>query len=110
MKEVLLAKEEGLRIAISILNGEKTNKDYGGTALKETELILKNILETLQVEKEMMAKSPTQPKPPNKETLPSLLGKDTKWKKQQKLDLKAAKDYMGGWKNLTILELEEGNK
>ena len=92
MDEVLLAKEEGLRIAISILGGKKANKDYGGTALKETELILKNILETLQVEKEMMAKPPTQPKPPNKETLPSLLGKDTKWK------------------NLTILELEEGNK
>ena len=78
--------------------------------LENYESVLKNILETLQVEKEMMAKSPTQPKPPNKETLPSLLGKDTKWKKQQKLDLKAAKDYMGGWKNLTILELEEGNK
>ena len=92
MREVLLAKEEGLRIAVSILNGEKANKDYGGTALKETELILKNILETLQVEKEMMAKPPTQPKKLNKETLPSLLGKDTKWK------------------NLTILELEEGNK
>ena len=105
MKEVLLAKEEGLRIAISILSEEKTNKDYGSAALRDTELILKNILETLQLERELASKTPTKPKKTNKkrELSPAQ-------KKQQKLDLQAAKDYMGGWKNLTILEIEEGNK
>ena len=102
MEEVLLAKEEGLRIAISILNKEKTNKDYGSAALKDTELILKNILETLQVERELTSKTPTKPKRPNKKRALSPA--------QKKLDLQAAKDYMGGWKNLTILEIEEGNK
>lgn len=75
MEEVLLAKEEGLRIAISILNGEKTNKDYGSASLKDSELILKNILETLQVEKEMMAKPPVEPKKPNKKRALSLAQK-----------------------------------
>jgi len=105
MKEVLLAKEEGLRIAISILSEKKTNKDYGSAALRDTELILKNILETLQVERELTSKTPTKPKRPNKKRALS-----PAQKKQQKLDLQAAKDYMGGWKNLTILEIEEGNK
>jgi hypothetical protein len=105
MKEVLLAKEEGLRIALSILSEEKTNKDYGSAALRDTELILKNILETMEVEREMMAKPPLEPKKPNKKRALSLTQK-----KNQKLNLQAAKDYMGGWKNLTILELEEGNK
>jgi len=95
MDEVLLAKEEGLRIAISILSGKKTNKDYGGTALRETELILINILETLQVEKEMLAKSPSKPKKPNKKE--AAVSKD----------LRAAKNLMTDWKNLTILELEK---
>ena len=105
MKEVLLAKEEGLRIAISILNREKTNKDYGSAALKDTELILINILETLQVEKEMMAKPQSKPKKPNKKRALS-----PAQKKQRKLDLDAAKNYMSSWKNLTILEVEKGCK
>ena len=99
MKEVLLAKEEGLRIAISILGGEKTNKDYGGTALKETELILKNILETMEVEKEMMAKPQLKPKKPNKKRALS---------PAQKKEAQAAKNLMADWKNMTILEMEEG--
>ena len=93
MEEVLLAKEEGLRIAISILSGEKANKDYGSASLRDTKLILKNILETLEIEKEMMAKPPVKPKKPNK-----------------KRELEAAKNYMGGWKNLTISELDKGDK
>ena len=105
MKEVLLAKEEGLRIAISILNGKKANKDYGSASLKESELILKNILETLQVEKEMMAKPPVEPTKPNKKRALS-----PAQKKQRKLDLDAAKNYMSSWKNLTILEVEKGCK
>ena len=105
MEEVLLGKEEGLRIAISILNGKKANKDYGSASLKESELILKNILETLQVEKEMMAKPSVEPTKPNKK--PAL---SPAQKKQRKLDLNAAKNYMGSWKNLTILKLEKDDK
>ena len=70
MKEVLLAKEEGLRIALSILSGNTPAKEFGSAALRDTQLILKNILETIEVEKEMMAKPPakppTKPKEPNK--------------------------------------------
>lgn len=101
MKEVLLAKEEGLRIAISVLNGEKANKDYGSASLKESELILKNILETLQVEKEMMAKPPVEPKKPNKKRALTLA---------QKKDLKIAENLMSDWKKMTILEIEEDRK
>ena len=97
MEEVLLAKEEGLRIAISILSGEKTNKDYGGTALKEAKLILINILETIEVEKEMMAKPLPKPKKANKKRTTSA----------QKKELQIAKNLMADWKNMTILELEE---
>ena len=103
--KIILAKEEGLRIAISILNGEKTNKDYGSAALRESELILQNILETIQVEKEMLAKPPTITKKSNKKRALS-----PAQRKQKKVDLEAAKNYMGSWKNLTILEIEEGNK
>jgi hypothetical protein len=101
MKEVLLAKEEGLRIAISILKGEKTNKDYGSAALKDTELILKNILETMLVEQEMMAKPPSKPKTPNKKR--SLTP-------AQRLEAKAAENLMADWKKMTILEMEETNE
>ena len=100
MKEILLAKEEGLRIAISILNGKKANKDYGGTALKETELILKNILETLQVEKEMTAKSPTKPKKPNKKRAPMRKGE------QQYVNQILASMDKSNRQGLTILDLE----
>ena len=101
MEEVLLAKEEGLRIAISILSGEKTNKDYGSASLRDTQLILKNILETLQVEKEMMAKPPVEPKKPNKKRALTL---------SQKKDLKIAENLMSDWKKMTILEIEENKK
>ena len=66
MEKIHLDKKVALNIALSLLNGEKTNKDYGSAALKETELILKNILETLEVEEEMMSKPPVKPKKPNK--------------------------------------------
>ena len=55
MAEILLEKKEALRIALTILNKEKTLEDYGFTAINESQLILKNILETLLVEEEMMA-------------------------------------------------------
>ena len=66
MTEILLDKKEGLRIAVTILNKDKMLEDYGFTALKEAELILKNILETLEVEKQMLAKETVKPKPKRK--------------------------------------------
>ena len=63
MSEILLGKKEALRISVSILNKEKLHGDYGFTALKEAELILKNILETLTVEEELLAASVLQAKP-----------------------------------------------
>ena len=101
MEEVLLAKEEGLRIAISILSGEKANKDYGSASLRDTKLILKNILETLEIEKEMMAKPPVKPKKPNKKRALT---------PAQKKDLKIAENLMSDWKKMTILEIEEDGK
>lgn len=64
MSEILLDKKEALRIAVSILSGKQTRDDFGFTALKEAQLILKNIHETLVVEGEMLAASaPEQPRP-----------------------------------------------
>ena len=72
MGEILLDKKEALRISVSILNKEKLHGDYGFTALKEAELILKNILETLTVEEELLAAStPAQPKPKPKRKNPN---------------------------------------
>tara|TARA_B100000029_G_scaffold455280_1_gene482387 strand:- start:178 stop:510 length:333 start_codon:yes stop_codon:yes gene_type:complete len=64
MGEILLGKKEALRIAITILNKEKKLGDYGFTAIKESELILKNILEGLEIEEEMMS----QPVPPKQKS------------------------------------------
>jgi len=76
MSEILLDKKEALRISVSILNKEKLHGDYGFTALKEAELILKNILETLTVEEELLAASVPErpklkpkPKKPNKKLM-----------------------------------------
>jgi hypothetical protein len=99
MREVLLAKEEGLRIAILILNGEKTNKDFGSASLRDAQYILKNILETIEVEKEMMAKPPVAPKKPNKKRALT---------PAQKKDLKIAENLMSDWKSMTILGRGEG--
>jgi len=72
MSEILLDKKEALRISVSILNKEKLHGDYGFTALKEAELILKNILETLTVEEELLAASaPARPKPKSKPKKPN---------------------------------------
>ena len=72
MGEILLDKKEALRISVSILNKEKLHGDYGFTALKEAELILKNILETLTVEEELLAASaPARPKPKSKPKKPN---------------------------------------
>ena len=72
MSEILLDKKEALRISVSILNKERLHKDYGFTALKEAELILKNILETLIVEEELLAASaPPRPKPKSKPKKPN---------------------------------------
>ena len=72
MGEILLDKKEALRISVSILNKEKLHGDYGFTALKEAEYILKNILETLTVEEELLAASvPEQPKPKAKPKKPN---------------------------------------
>jgi|TARA_Y100000310_G_C20604644_1_gene774865 hypothetical protein len=73
MGEILLGKKEALRIAITVLNKEKNLEDYGFTAIKESELILKNILESLKIEEQMLArpkidkpKSNNNKKKPNK--------------------------------------------
>ena len=71
MSEILLDKKEALRISVSILNKEKLHGDYGFTALKEAELILKNILETLIVEEELLAIPTEQPKPKPKPKKPN---------------------------------------
>ena len=71
MGEILLDKKEALRISVSILNKEKLHGDYGFTALKEAELILKNILETLIVEEELLAIPTEQPKPKPKPKKPN---------------------------------------
>jgi len=71
MGEILLDKKEALRISVSILNKERLHKDYGFTALKEAELILKNILETLTVEEELLAASTEQSKPKPKPKKPN---------------------------------------
>ncbi len=71
MGEILLDKKEALRISVSILNKERLHKDYGFTALKEAELILKNILETLIVEEELLAASVPQAKPKPKPKKPN---------------------------------------
>ena len=72
MSEILLDKKEALRISVSILNKERLHEDYGFTALKEAELILKNILETLTVEEELLAASaPERPKPKSKPKKPN---------------------------------------
>ena len=71
MSEILLGKKEALRISVSILNKEKAHDDYGFTVLKEAELILKNILETLTVEEELLAVSTAQSKPKRKPKKPN---------------------------------------
>ena len=71
MSEILLDKKEALRISVSILNKEKLHGDYGFTALKEAELILKNILETLVVEEELLAVPTEQSKPKSKPKKPN---------------------------------------
>ena len=71
MSEILLDKKEALRIAVTILNKEKMLEDYGFTALKEAELILKNILETLEVEAEMLGQEKAKPKSKPKRKKPN---------------------------------------
>ena len=56
--EVILDKQQALEIAISLLNGKKVRKDYGSSALMESELILKNILEAVIMEKEVKKRQP----------------------------------------------------
>jgi len=105
MSEILLDKKEGLRIAITILNKDKALGDYGFTALKEAELILKNILETLEVEKQMLAssekvepKSKPKRKKPNKKAVEAEMAYFN-----QILDGMNESDKQG----LTILDLEK---
>ena len=104
MGEILLDKKEGLRIAITILNKEKKLEDYGFTAIKESELILKNILETLEVEEEMMAR-PELPKAKPKRKKPN--------KKEIEANMAYFGQILGGMEEsdkqgATILDLEKG--
>tara|TARA_R100000808_G_C2134165_1_gene142759 strand:+ start:320 stop:526 length:207 start_codon:yes stop_codon:yes gene_type:complete len=50
--EVILNKQQAIEIAISLIKGDKVRKDYGSSALRESELILKNILDSTIMEKE----------------------------------------------------------
>ena len=101
MEQIHLDKKVALNIALSLLSGGKTNKDYGSSALKETKLILKNILETLEVEEEMMAKKPpAKPRKPNKKRALT---------PAQRADIQAAKNLMSDWEGKTILDLEESS-
>ncbi len=98
MEEVLLGKEEGLRIAISILSGKKTNKDYGSASLRDTELILKNILETIEMEKELLAR------PEPKLELPSK--KERVLNPSQRKNLEIAEKFVKKLTGKTIRDLE----
>ncbi|MAF43968.1 MAG: hypothetical protein CMI54_07395 [Parcubacteria group bacterium] len=107
MVKILLDKKEALRIALTILDGEKKLEDYGGTALIETKLILKNILETLVVEQEiMMARlEPPKPKPKKKPKKPN--------KKVSEAEMSYFSQILNGMdesdkEGLTILDLEKG--
>lgn len=96
MEEVLLSKEEGLRIAISILSGKQSNKDFGSASLRDTVLILKNIQETIEIEKELMAK----PKPEVSHK------KERALTPSQKKNLDVAEKYIKKLTGKTIRELE----
>jgi len=98
MEEVLLSKEEGLRIAISILSGEKTNKDYGSASLRDTELILKNILKTIEMEKELLASPEPKPELPRK--------KERALNPSQKKNLEIAEKFVKKLTGKTIRDLE----
>ena len=108
MGEVLLDKKEALRIAITILNKEKKLEDYGFTAIKESELILKNILETLEVEEEMMTQpEPQKPRPKANKKKPN--------KKEIEANMAYFGQILGDMKESdkqgkTILDLEKGKK
>ena len=108
MGEILLDKKEALRISVSILNKEKVHDDYGFTALKEAELILKNILETFTVEEEMLAASaPEQLKPKPKRKKPN--------KKEVEANMAYFGQILGGMEESdkqgkTILDLEKDEK
>ena len=103
MGEILLDKGEALRISISILNKEKLHGDYGFTALKEAELILKNILETLEVEKQMLAKEKPKPNPKRKKPNKKEIEANTAYFNQI-IDGMDKSDKQGK----TILDLEGG--
>jgi len=107
VKEILLDKKEALRIATSILNKEKVLGDYGFTALKEAELILKNILETLEVEEQMLAektKAKAKRKKLNNKVLPMQKGEEAYLN-----DILNSMDESHK-QGLTILDLEKGEK
>jgi len=104
MTEILLDKKEGLRIAVTILNKDKMLEDYGFTALKEAELILKNILETLEVEEQMLAPEKVNPKSNPKRKKPNKKSDEAEMAYfNQILDGMDESDKQG----LTILDLEK---
>ena len=110
MENVLLDKKVALRIAVAVLGGEKSLKDYGGTALKETKLILKNILETLEVEEELMSKPPS--KPPSKPKKPNKKRTQAE-KKVSEAEMAYFGQILDGMdesdkEGVTILDLEKG--
>ena len=97
MEDVTIPKEEGLRIALSIVSGKTNRKEVGSSALRETELILKNILNTIEVEKEIAKKPQAKQKKPNKKHALS---------PSQKKNLDVAERYIKKLTGKTIRDLE----
>lgn len=53
----LITEKQALKIAHSLVSGEKDRESYGFSALKETESILYKLLETKEVEEELFRKN-----------------------------------------------------
>jgi hypothetical protein len=62
--KILISKVQALEIAHSLITGEKTRGDYGSSALQEAGVVINNILELKEVERELMPpKEPKKSKP-----------------------------------------------
>lgn len=53
----LITEKQALKMAYSLVSGEKDRKSYGSSALKETELILYNLLKAKEMEEEFFQES-----------------------------------------------------
>ena len=88
---MLINKKQALAICLTLLKGEKMREDYGSSALFESRKILTDMLEALEVEEEVLAKSL----------------EDSKRAKKEKAEAQAAKNLASDWESKTILDLEK---